>query len=417
MAYNLGEKRLELLKILIVDDNKNNLLSLNGLIEEFIKNVQVITADSGMAALNLVMKQPVDLIIMDIQMPEMDGFETAQMMRSWKKMEQIPIVFLTAAYKSIEFEQRGFDIGAADYLTKPIDTAQLISRINSYLRFIRQEHQHQRELEHKVQERTLELSQAIQQLQEAKQLAEAANLAKSRFLANMSHELRTPLNAILGYCEMLQESMEDLGEAECLADLQKIRLSGNQLLELISNLLDISKIEMGRMTVCYETINLLTLLNEVTHRVQPLMEQRNNAFHCNYQEDIPKAIYADLTKVRQILLNLLNNAAKFTESGQVTFAVTSEIQNSQEWVSFRITDTGIGITSEQLSQLFQIFTQADASPTRKYGGTGLGLAISKQFTEMMAGTFSVQSEFNQGTTVWVKLPVKGTSNADLFKFG
>jgi len=408
---------LELLKILIVDDNKNNLLSLQGLIEEFINDVQVIAADSGVAALNIVMKQPVDLVIMDIQMPGMDGFETAQMMRSWKKMEQIPIVFLTAAYKSTEFEQRGFAVGAADYLTKPIDTAQLISRINSYLRFIRQEHQHQQELEHKVQERTVELSQANQQLQEAKLFAEAANLAKSRFLANMSHELRTPLNAILGYCEMLQESMEDLGEAECLSDLQKIQLSGKQLLELISQLLDLSKIEMGRMTVSYETVDLPTFLHEVTNLVQPLMDKRNNAFHYSYQEDIPKAIYIDVTKVRQTLLNLLDNAAKFTEDGQVTFAVTVEIQDSQEWVSFRITDTGIGITSEQLSQLFQIFTQADASPTRKYGGTGLGLAISKQFTEMMGGTFSVQSEFNQGTTVWVKLPVKGNSDANLLKFG
>lgn len=409
--------KVETLKILIVDDNKNNLLSLTGIIEEYINDVQVIAADSGMVALNIIMKQSVDLIIMDIQMPGMDGFETAQMIRSWKKMGQVPIVFLTAAYKSTEFEQRGFAVGATDYLTKPIDTAQLVSRINSYLRFIRQEHQYQQELEHKVQERTLELSQANQQLQEAKQFAEEANLAKSRFLANMSHELRTPLNAIIGYCEMLQEEMADLGEAECLADLQKIQSAGKHLLELISQLLDLSKIEVGKMTVCYETVNLPTLLDEVINLVQPLMKTCNNAFHFDYREDMPKAIYADLMKLRQILLNLLSNAAKFTEGGQITFAVTSEIQNSQEWVSFRITDTGIGMTAEQLSKLFQIFTQADASTTRKYGGTGLGLAISKQFTEMMAGTLSVQSEINQGTTVWVKLPVKGTSDTNVFKFG
>lgn len=270
----------EHLNILIVDDNKNNLLSLRSLIEQYVENVQVIEADSGMMALNIVMRQSVDLILLDVQMPTMDGFETAQTIRSWKRMRHVPIVFLTAAYKSKEFEQQGFAIGAADYLTKPIDTVQLISRINTYLRFIRQERQHQQELERKVEERTLALSKANQELQEAKQTAEEASLSKSRFLANMSHELRTPLNAIIGYSEMLQEYAEELGENDFCADLQKIQSAGKQLLGLINNLLDLSKIEAGKMSMFYETFNLSALITEVIQTVQPLLEKKTIRFIC-----------------------------------------------------------------------------------------------------------------------------------------
>ncbi len=414
-------KPTEPLQILIVDDHKNNLLSLHGLIDEYIDNVNVLEAESGIAALNILMKKEIDLIILDIQMPDMDGFETAEIIRSRKKTQRIPIVFLTAAYKSDEFKKRGYAIGAADYLTKPIDTPQLISKINTYLRFIQQEQQHseyEQELEHKVQERTKELlelnRQLTQEIQErkdiesklktAKETAESANLAKSRFLATMSHELRTPLNAILGYSEMVKEAAVESGAEEFLPDLEKVIASGKHLLALVNDVLDISKIEAGEMILYPENFQLSELIKEVVNTMQPYIESTGNSFQVHCDPDALGERYADVTKLRQILLNLLDNAAKFTTHGTVSLTVLRRLHDSQSRLCFQISDTGIGLTSEQISNLFQLFTQIDSSSTRKYGGTGLGLVISKQFAEMMGGNITVQSTPGRGTTFCVWLP-------------
>ncbi len=394
----------EQLTILIVDDNKNNLLSLRALIEEYLDNVAVIEASSGITALSVVMKHSIDLIILDVQMPEMDGFETAKIIRSWPKMQVIPIVFLTAAYKNKEFEQQGFAIGAADYLTKPIDPSQLISRIKSYLYFIVQERLHQEELIQKVKERTLELSIINQQLQSAKSIAETANLAKSRFLANMSHELRTPLNAIIGYTELLQDYAVDTQQLECDEDLHKILSASQHLLALIDDMLDISKIEMGNISITCESFDLTLLIKEVIETIQPLMEEHHNNFQLQQQNELG-SMYADSTKIRQILFNLLSNAAKFTEQGEVNLIVSTQHIAGRDWVCFQVTDTGIGMTEQQVQQLFKPFTQGDTSSTRKYGGAGLGLAIAHRFVEMMQGDISVESQLQQGTTFKVSIPL------------
>ena len=584
----------ESLNILIVDDNQNNLFTLHTLINEHI-NAQIFEAQSGVIALQILLCEKIDLIILDVQMPEMDGFETAQLIRSRKKTQHIPIVFLTAAYKSEEFKQKGFAIGAADYLTKPIDAPQLISRIKSYLRFIEQERQHNQELERKVQERTAELLEANQKLkqeiQERKQIekklqeahdqleqrvqertaelsatnqqlktqinerklveaalerlsrqtqlilecagegifglnlegdtllvnpaaakmlgyevdelmdrnqhttihhtkkdgtpypvkecpinaalrdgnsyhlddeifwrkdgscfaveymttpiieqdkitgavvtfrdiserkqaeaalqeaksaaenaravAEAANLSKSQFLANMSHELRTPLNAIIGYTEMLTEEAEETRQNNFIPDLHRVHSAGKHLLGLINDVLDISKIEAGKMELHLEIFDLTTLFSEVVSTVQPLMEKKTNVLSVKSDEALGE-MYADMTKLRQILLNLLSNAAKFTEQGLICIEVSrQQLQDDEDWIRICVTDDGIGMTPEQRKKLFQPFTQADPSTTRKYGGTGLGLAITKEFAEMMGGNINVVSEFGHGSMFTVLLP-------------
>ncbi|AFZ37664.1 response regulator receiver sensor hybrid histidine kinase [Stanieria cyanosphaera PCC 7437] len=444
--------------ILIVDDNPNNLEVLSETLMS--AGFQVAVALDGETAIEQIEYHQPELILLDIMMPGIDGFETCRRIKANAATTDIPIIFMTAL-SDTQHKVQGFSLGAVDYITKPFQQEEVIARVRVQLQLrnlsrtmdqqnkilkneisqretaenslikLNQEleqrvqerttkllktlqqlrHtqvrllQQKEELEIRVQERTAELARSITEAEKARTEAEKANQSKSTFLANMSHELRTPMNAIIGYSEMLMEEAEDLGQEDFLPDLHKIHGAAKHLLSLINDILDLSKIEAGRMELYPEHFEVRNLVEDVVATIQPLVEKNGNHLKIDLPDNLG-TMHTDLIKIRQSLFNLLSNSCKFTENGTITLKVERYLNSGHHWLSLQVKDTGIGMSPEQLSRLFQAFTQADASTTRKYGGTGLGLAITKRFCQMMGGDIVVESQFGKGSTFTIHLPIE-----------
>ena len=292
------------------------------------------------------------------------------------------------------------------------EIGRLIDGFNTMLSEIQQRDTALRGANEELKARTGELEKEIlyrkqtqEELLKAKHIAEEASRAKSTFLANMSHELRTPLNAIIGYSEMLEEETRELGKSDSVQDLRKIQSAGKHLLSLINDVLDLSKIEAGKMGLHLENFEVAPLIDEMATTLTPAAAKNGNTIHVHVANTLG-AMHADVTKVRQILFNLLSNACKFTDHGTISVDVDESKVEGRDWIRFRVSDTGIGISAKQKENLFHEFSQADASIARKYGGTGLGLAITYRFVQLMKGRISVESAPGKGATFTVYLPAQ-----------
>jgi signal transduction histidine kinase len=316
----------------------------------------------------------------------------------------VPILNLARTAEDIS-KKKSYSIRAVRFCSDEIGT--LIDSFNEMLTQIEERdkelQRHRDHLEEEVAARTKEISDINAQLIGARDKAEEASRAKSEFLAHMSHELRTPLNAIIGYSELVKEEIEDRGDRTLGADLDKIHTAGKHLLGLINAILDISKIEAGKTVLNLESFDVQGMIDDVLSTAQNQAERNGNRLIVRCEANLG-AMTSDLVKVRQILMNLLGNAGKFTDHGHVTFTAHRLRSEDVDLLNFTVADTGIGMTEEQAGKLFQAFTQADASITRKYGGTGLGLAICKRYCDMMGGNITLRSQAGAGSTFTVQLP-------------
>ena len=399
----------KLYTILIVDDNPNNLFTLRALLETSL-NAEVIEAQSGFDALERVSESPIDLILLDIQMPDLNGFDVARLIRNRPKFANIPIIFLTAVYKSEDFKQQGFESGAIDYLTKPIDDTILITRVKAYLRVIEAERESNRRLSAlnaRLQAEIDARKRAEAVLEDLNRQLQDASRHKTDYLSSMSHELRTPLNALIGYLSLAVNDLQREVAEEKLQNLTKANQTARVILQLINDVLDFAKIEAGKMDTLIEEVDLVEILEDVAITAEGLLLNKPVELKTEIDADLP-SVQSDYTKIKQMLNNLVGNAIKFTTQGSVTLRARLE-RNPASAIRIEVQDTGMGIPQEKLGSVFESFKQVDSSINKKFGGTGLGLTITKQFCDMLGIEIGVNSELGRGSTFWLRIPAEETA--------
>lgn len=389
------ENNPEKFNILIVDDRPENLITLESIIDS--TELIIIKASSGNEALSLMIEHDISLVLLDVNMPGMDGFETAELMRGSERTKSIPIIFITATFRQPKQIFRGYETGAVDYLYKPLDRKILQNKIRAYIDFFKQKHA--------LQQTTKQLQGTIVELEKARLIAEEATLAKSSFLASMSHEIRTPLNGIIGMTDLIL--MDHEIPDQYYEHLTDIKQSSESLLEIINEILDISKIEADKLEIEEIPFSMRDLLEKIVRLLSVKTFQKKLGFFLFHPADMPDGFIGDPTRIRQILINLLGNAIKFTNEGSVTLSVTmnKQAEGMLYDVTFSVIDTGIGINPDKIHALFESYKQADVSTSRNFGGTGLGLTISKKLVEMMGGTIGVDTLPDKGSNFHFTLPI------------
>ncbi len=378
--------------ILIVDDTPVNLDTISTVLND--AGYEIAIATSGEKALQLLQRRSPDLILLDVRMPGIDGFETCQRIKANPKTCDIPVIFMTSLI-DINNKIKGFSCGAVDYISKPFQEQEILARVKTHINL----HLLTQNLEQQVAQQTASLRIANEALTNA-------NISKRSFLLTMSKEIRTPINTILRLTERLQEQTTGIFNAQQVEDLADIDRNGNQLFALINNTLKLANIESGELQLEIDPIDIEELCKSCLLAIKAQAEKKNIELILNIESPIPP-ISIDERHIRQIIINLLNNAVKFTTVGSVTLSVTTGQLTDQEnipCVRMAIADTGIGIASENIKQLFQPFVQINDALGERPEGNGLGLILAKQIVELHGGQISVYSIENVGSCFTIELP-------------
>ncbi len=372
--------------LLILDDKEENIISLSALLSE-VEHINIVSSTDPNEALRICWKHDISIALVDVQMPDINGFEFVSLLKSNPKTSHITAIMVTAISKEDKYLLQGLESGAVDYLYKPLNPEITIAKVSS---FVKQIH-----IQEEIKDKNIALEESWRQLILAKEEAEEARKSKEIFLANMSHEIRTPINGIMGIVHMLRSSTLDDEQKDWINRLDS---ASNSLLLIINDILDISKIDSGMMKIEQESFSIHKKLIDINSIFKIKAKDKNLEFEMDIAPDIPEYIKSDPLRIQQIINNFISNSLKFTEHGKITLKieVTEKIDDKYK-IKFTVKDTGIGIKPESVDKIFMAFEQADDGITKKFGGTGLGLAIVKRLADLLHGTVEAKSVYGQGS--------------------